>query len=295
MAEEIGASRPDDQIPPDPLPPAQPAPGQSEPGQPLADEPDAPAFTDDRFVREDQDSPDPFTPEEISSPDQTPADELSGLGDQPSTDDQFSVDHQASNDDQPAPLDPRAPRFKDGMPLEVEMLQGSHPEHMAQFVSVAPGCYAVLLKGLGYARAGDGGLYAFDMRAYMDGIPPEPYSGIPLFGWGADLDVDAFLASIGEEEFADELGEISKDGGQAADGEDALAALTPDQREIAGALIDNVADPSAAILQARERIYSEGENIPGAEARPDLLQLAAHANRNERNISAVAMDMWITR
>ena len=58
MAEEIGTSRPDDQIPSGPLSPAQPAPGQSEPGQLLADEPDAPAFTDDRFVREDQDSPD---------------------------------------------------------------------------------------------------------------------------------------------------------------------------------------------------------------------------------------------
>ncbi len=132
------------------------------------------------------------------------------------------------------------------------------------------------------------------MRAYIDGIPPEPGSGIPLFGFGAELDPIAFkYAATGVRR--DGSGEIHEGDAVANDIEDTLAVLSLDQREIAEALIDNGADPSAAILQARERIYSEGENIPGADARPDLLQLAAHATRNERNISTAALDMWITR
>ncbi len=43
---------------------------------------------------------------------------------------------------------------------------------------------AVLAVNGAYARDGNGGLYAFDMRAYMDGIP--------FFGFGADLDLNAF-------------------------------------------------------------------------------------------------------
>ena len=75
------------------------------------------------------------------------------------------------------------------------MLQGKHPEHHARFVAVVPGNYAILVKGLGYARAGDGGLHAFDMGVYMEGRETEPWQGIPFFGWGADIDVGAMIAS----------------------------------------------------------------------------------------------------
>ena len=97
------------------------------------------------------------------------------------------------------------------MALEVEMLQGSHPEHTARFVSVAPGNYAVYLKGLGYARDGNGGLYAFDMGAYMDDTPTEPDMGIPFFGWGADLDVNVFLDDTGDEDEDGGSGEVQED------------------------------------------------------------------------------------
>ena len=89
------------------------------------------------------------------------------------------------------------------------------------------------------------------MRAYMDGIPPEPGSGIPFFGLGADLDLNALKNA------ATDTGEIHEGDAEANDTEDTLAALSPDQQKFAEALIDKGADPSAPILQARERTTRE--------------------------------------
>ena len=228
--------------------------------------------------------------------DQQPSDDLPTRDGRPVGTDRSSVDDKPSESDQPAspdpslpryadgtPLDPRAPRFKDGTPVEVEMLQGTHSKHLAQFVSVAPGNYAILVKGLGYARAGNNRLYAFDMRAHMEGRPTEPYDGIPFFGWGADIDVDAMLASDGIDEFVDEPGdpgEIRQDGLDAEavpDGGDALTTLAPDQRAIANALINNGDDPDATIHQVRKLIHSEGDVTPEVDVRPKLRQLAAES------------------
>ena len=81
------------------------------------------------------------------------------------------------------------------------MIQGKGSGPIAQLITVGPGVYAVLGEnGRGYALNGDGDPYVLDLRAFIDGIPPDPE--IPGgghafygFGFGADLDPDGFINS----------------------------------------------------------------------------------------------------